>query len=171
MAALLRERRLSWYGKLFAARPVMPVVCIREIYHILSRIGYVDIIDLTIPTFYRPAFRILKRYAGKVDAIGERTHSNAGDAVRNRDACKIAILERPLPDPCDAAGDRDACKIEAKGESTVFNACDAVRERDACDLPAIRECILPNACDALGNCDFSLDCPWNVDDPRLCLIV
>ena len=82
---------------LFASRPHVQTVCIREIYRILCRIRYVDIIDLTIPTFYRPAFRILKRYAGKVDAISERTHSNAGDAVRNRDACKIAaIRERKI---------------------------------------------------------------------------
>ena len=65
----------------------------------------------------------------KVIATPERPLSNACNAVRYCNACKLgAIEERIIPNACNAVGDCYACKAGAIIESTPSNACNATRD-------------------------------------------
>src|SRR5699024_4562596 len=68
---------------------------------------------------------------------------NVGNAVRDRNTCKIvAGGECTAPNARDAVGERDARQAAALRECKVSDACDAVGNGDACEVPAGIKCIV-----------------------------
>ena len=57
-------------------------------------------------------------------------HPNAGDTIRNCDACQfIALVEGPITDAGDAIRNGNSCQAPAATEGVQLNTGDAVRKQ------------------------------------------